>query len=116
MHLPTVAENKYSTCNKQHQTTTCDAHPTAADATSQHASRPESLQWIANLKAVWLGTCRVRFPVPGFPANRARRGVVEARRLESWLEGSRFAALGLPYYARVVVMAFQLCHDTRIGR
>jgi hypothetical protein len=40
------------------------------------------------VRAVWLGTCSVRFPVPGFPANRQAEVFVEARRLESWLEGS----------------------------
>ena len=88
----------------------------AANATSHHASRSECLQCnIANLRAVWLGTCSVRFPVPGFPANRQAEVFVEARRLESWLEGSSrtLCCVGLTVPCQGCGHAFQLCHDTR---
>ena len=103
--------------NQQHQRTACEAHHTAAYATSQDASRAGTLQRIANVRAVWLGTCRVRFPVPGFPANRARRSVVEARRLESWLEGSprTLCCVGLTVPRQGCCHAFQLCHDLCAG-
>lgn len=44
-----------------------------------------SLASLLSPRAVWLGTCSARFPVPGLPRQSADRDVVESG---SWLEGS----------------------------
>jgi len=63
--------------------TTCERRITARQmrqATRRHASRAESVLCnIANVGAVWLGTCSERFPVPVLPRQSAGQSVVEAR-------------------------------------
>lgn len=58
-------------------------HSGRCDESNMLLGQAESLLWnIANLGAVWLGTCSVRFPVPGsatLPRQSVSRSVVEAR-------------------------------------
>jgi hypothetical protein len=54
------------------------------------------------LRAVWLGTCSVRFPVPGVPRQSASKDVVES----GIVACGRFAVLGKTCRLCAVVMAF----------